>query len=139
MRGTSFSTHEQKQGVPFDQYLAELHTLSKTCEFDIFRDSLVRNRIICGTIDNALRERLQRETGLTSDKCVSMCRAAETTRAQAKELWRGETSVHAIHKEPRKNKTCTKQKEQRENSAEFKCHKCGGSHKPKSCPAFGKL
>lgn len=99
----------------------------------------MRNRIVCGTMENALRERLLRETGLTLDKCVSMCRAAETTRAQAKERQRGETSVHAIHKEPRRNKTCTKQKEQRENSVEFKCRKCERSHKPKSCTAFGKL
>lgn len=49
-----FFTHEQKPGVPFDQYLAELHTLSKTCEFDTLRDSLVRDRIVCGTMDNAL-------------------------------------------------------------------------------------
>uniref|UniRef100_A0A3P9HQ00 Gypsy retrotransposon integrase-like protein 1 n=1 Tax=Oryzias latipes TaxID=8090 RepID=A0A3P9HQ00_ORYLA len=69
-----FFTHDQKQGVPFDQYLAELHTLSKTCEFGTLRDSLVRDRIVCGTADNGLRERLLRETGLTLDKCVSMCR-----------------------------------------------------------------
>lgn len=90
-------------------------------------------------MDNALRERLLRENGLTLDKCVSMCRAAETTRPQAKELRRGETIVHAIHKEQRKKKTFTKQKDPKEKSAEFKCGKCGGSHKPKSCPAFGKL
>ncbi|XP_061887621.1 uncharacterized protein K02A2.6-like isoform X2 [Entelurus aequoreus] len=133
-----FFTHDQKQGVPFDQYMAELHTLSKTCEFDTLRDSLVRDRIVCGTMDNALRERLLRETGLTLDKCVSMCRAAETTRAQAKELRRGETTVHAIHKEQWKNKMCTKQKDQKDKSMEFKCGKCGGSHKPKYCPAYGK-
>lgn len=98
------------------------------------RDSLARDRIVCGTVDNALRERLLRETGLTLDKCVTMCRAVETTRAQAKELRRGETTVHAIHKEQRKKKTFTKQKDQKEKS----CGKCGSSHKPKSCPAFGK-
>lgn len=96
------------------------------------------DRIVCGTVDNALRERLLRETGLTLDKCVTMCRAAETTRAKAKELRRGETTVHAVHKEQRKKKTFTKQKDQKEKSAEFKCDKCGGSHKPKWCPAFGK-
>lgn len=131
-----FFTYDQKQGVPFDQYLAELHTMSKTCEFGTLRDSLVRDRIVCGTVDNALRERLLRETGLTLEKCVSMCRAAETTRAQAKELRRGETAVHTVQKEQKKTKTFTKQRDQKER--EFKCGKCGGSHKPKSCPAYGK-
>ncbi|XP_020556682.2 uncharacterized protein K02A2.6 [Oryzias latipes] len=130
-----FFTHDQKQGIPFDQYLAELHTLSKTCEFGTLRDSLVRDRIVCGTADNGLRERLLRETGLTLDKCVSMCRAAETTRAQAKELRRDDTTVHAIQKERKKNKTYPKQEEKH---AGFKCGKCGNSHKPRSCPAYGK-
>nr|XP_054606603.1 uncharacterized protein K02A2.6-like [Nothobranchius furzeri] len=133
-----FFTHDQKQGIPFDQYLAELHTLSKSCEFETLRDSLVRDRIVCGTVDNALRERLLRETGLTLDKCVSMCRAAETTRAQAKELRRGETSVHALSKDGVIKKIFTKQKYQKGKATEFRCGKCGSSHRPKSCPAFGK-
>lgn len=94
-----FFTHDKKQGVPFDQYLAELHTLSKTCEFGTLRDSLIRDRIVYGTVDNALRERLLHESGLTLEKCVTMCRAAETTPAQAKELRRGETAVQAVKKE----------------------------------------
>nr|XP_054602637.1 uncharacterized protein K02A2.6-like [Nothobranchius furzeri] len=133
-----FFTHDQKQGIPVDQYLAELHTLSKSCEFGTLRDSLVRDRIVCGTVDNALRERLLRETGLTLDKCVSMCRAAETTRAQAKELRRGETSVHALSKDGVIKKTFTKQKYQKGKATEFRCGKCRSSHRPKSCPAIGK-
>jgi len=46
--------------------------------------------------------------------------------------------VYAVHKELRKKKTFTKQTDQKEKSTEFKCGKYGGSHKPKSCPAFGK-
>lgn len=67
-----FFTHDQRQGVPFDQYLAELHTLSKTCEFETLKDSLVRDRIVCGINDNGLRERLLREDKLTLDKCVTV-------------------------------------------------------------------
>lgn len=42
-----FFTHDRKQGVPFDQYLAELSPQRKTCEFDTLRDSLERDRIVC--------------------------------------------------------------------------------------------
>lgn len=132
-----FFTHSQKQGVPFDQYLAELHTLSKTCEFGTLKDSLDRDRIVCGTQDNALHERLLRETGLTLEKCVTTCRAAETTRAQAMELRREESAVHIVKKE-QKRKSPTKQNDTREKSSEYKCKRCGNSHKPKSCPAYGK-
>lgn len=131
-----FFTHDQRQGVPFDQYLAELHTLSKTCEFETLKDSLVRDRIVCGINDNGLRERLLREDKLTLDKCVTMCRAAETTRAQAKELRREDTTVHAVKRE-QKRKPFTKHKE-KEKTTDFKCNKCGNNHQPKSCPAYGK-
>ena len=66
---------DQKQGVGFVQYLAELHTLSKTCEFGNLEDSLVRDKIVCGIPDNGLRERLLREPNLTLDKTINMCRA----------------------------------------------------------------
>ncbi len=56
-----FFSADQKQGMTFDQYLAELHTLSKTCDFGDLRDSLVRDRIVCGIPDNGLRERLLRD------------------------------------------------------------------------------
>ena len=41
--------------------LAELHTLSKTCEFENLKDSLVKDRIVCDILDNGLKERLLRE------------------------------------------------------------------------------
>lgn len=87
LRDASFS-HDQNLGVSFYQYLVELNTLSKTCEFENLKDSLVKDRIVCGILDNGLKERLLREQDLTLDKAVNMCRAAETTRAQAKELCR---------------------------------------------------
>lgn len=37
-----FFSHDQKQGVSFDQYLAELNTLSKTCEFEHLKDTSER-------------------------------------------------------------------------------------------------
>lgn len=90
---------DQKQGVSFDQYLVELHTLAKSCEFGQLKDQLIKDKIVTGIPDNGLRERLLREKDLTLDKAVQMCRAAETTRAQAKELSREDTTVHAVKME----------------------------------------
>lgn len=66
-----------------------------------------------------------------------MSRAAETTCAQAKELRREETMVHAIRKEQH-TKRSNKQRSQREKNPDYKFVKCGGNHEPMSCPAFGK-
>lgn len=59
-----FFSCDQKPGNTFDLYLAELYTLSKTCEFGALRDSLIKDRI----------ERLLRERDLTLDKAVDLCR-----------------------------------------------------------------
>ncbi|KAK0144846.1 hypothetical protein N1851_016586 [Merluccius polli] len=67
-----------------------------------------------------------------------MCRAAETTRAQAKALRKEETAVHVIKTGEQYSKHPNKYKSQREAKTDFKCGKCGGSHKPMSCPAYGK-
>ncbi len=106
----TFFSADQKQGMTFDQYLVELHTLNKTCDFGDLRDSLVRDRTVCGIPDNGLRERLLREPALTLEKAVNMYRTAEITRAQAKELHRDGAAVHAVkrgaaHKTTNKTKT----------------------------------
>lgn len=53
-----FFSCDQKLGNTFDQYFAELYTLSNSCEFQELRDSLIRDRIVCGIADNGLREKL---------------------------------------------------------------------------------
>lgn len=112
----NFFSHDQKQGVSFDHYLAELNTLSKTRESENLKDSLVKDRIVCGILDNGLKERLLCEQDLTLDKEVNMCLAAETTRVQAKELCRDETSVHAIKRVEHHTQRLTKQKQAKERN-----------------------
>ncbi|KAJ8050406.1 hypothetical protein HOLleu_03604 [Holothuria leucospilota] len=47
----------QKPGENIDHYLTELRTKSKSCDFGDLRDLLIRDRIICGIPDNAIKER----------------------------------------------------------------------------------
>lgn len=42
----------------YNQYLAKLYTLSKSCELQDLKDSLIRDRIICGIAGDGLRDRL---------------------------------------------------------------------------------
>ena len=41
---------------------------------------------MCGVRENAVRRKLLQESGLTLSKCVDICRAAEATSAQLKEM-----------------------------------------------------
>ncbi|CAH1241696.1 Hypp6392 [Branchiostoma lanceolatum] len=69
-----------EQVMTFDQYLTELRTLAAECGFGAIKDSLIRDRILCGISDGKVRERLLRESDLTLKRCGEICKAAEISR-----------------------------------------------------------
>ena len=52
-----FFMRNQLQGETIDQYVTELRTLEKTCEFGVISESLVKDRLVCGVLESRLRER----------------------------------------------------------------------------------
>ena len=68
----------------------ELCSLVQSCEFELLKDSLIKDRIVCGITSDQVRARLLRESDLTLTKAVDICRAAEATTAQAQMLNQGE-------------------------------------------------
>ena len=57
-----FNTRNQKAGQSIDQYVTDLRTKAKTCEFGTLCESLIRDRVVCGIMDDKLRARLLRES-----------------------------------------------------------------------------
>lgn len=60
-------------------------------------DSLTKDRLVCGIPENILREKLLREDNLDLQKALTLCRAAETMKAQARELF-SESNVQTVQK-----------------------------------------
>ena len=81
-----FNNRSQEQTESIDTYVTALRALAETCEFGTLKDHLIRDRIVCGVRENAVRRKLLQESGLTLSKCVDICRAAEATSAQLKEM-----------------------------------------------------
>ena len=82
-----FFQRKQKDSETFDQYLNELKEKIKYCDVcDCMRDRLVKAQIIIGVPDSALQEKLLQERELNLDKCIDMCRAAESAASQVKDL-----------------------------------------------------
>lgn len=139
-----FFTCVQKQGETIDQYVTELRNRSKTCEFGELTDSLIKDRIVCGIPDSALRERLLREQELNLEKALVLCRAAETVKSQVKELVSENCTVDALKKQVRKSSNAQKDKRltggtrDPPDSSRKQCHRCGTQHLPRKCPAYGK-
>lgn len=126
-----FFSRNQGPSEGIDSYVTELKVLAKTCNFGTLRDTLIRDRIVCGSCNAAMRERLLREKKLTLDSCIDLCRAAELSRENVKTI--AGSSVEEVHavKEPRRNRG-------QENFVD--CKFCGQSHEKnkQKCPAFGK-
>ena len=100
-RNTTYERHKfftlmQKPDETIDQYVTELRTKAKNCEFGDLTESLIRDRIICGVPDDNLRERLLRVQDLNLEAAVRMCRATETTKERMKEIKMEEKEVHAF-------------------------------------------
>lgn len=72
-----FFNRTQFSGETLEHYVRELVKLSETCDFGDQRDSLIRDKIICGMLNCKVRERLLREPGLTLQETVAICRASE--------------------------------------------------------------
>ena len=66
-----FFTYNQTNGQTIDEYVTELKSRSRHCEFGSLKESLIRDRIVAGIQDAKVRERLLRETDLSLDKAIS--------------------------------------------------------------------
>ncbi|XP_057290719.1 uncharacterized protein LOC130613381 [Hydractinia symbiolongicarpus] len=79
-----FFTYKQKEGQSFAEFVIQLKKLSKDCEFNDLRESLMRDVIIVGVSDDRLRERMLREPDLNLDKALQLGNSAEQTKSMSK-------------------------------------------------------
>ena len=138
-----FNQCNQGPGETIDHYVTKLKQLSLNCEYDELRDSLIRDRIICGISDNVTRERLLRTKELDLKTCVDYCKAAETVKVQAQQITSfsaGEsTGVNAVSTKKGRKYVPSKVKTQAQTcEPKKKCNRCGSNHDYGKCPAFGK-
>nr|XP_054599642.1 uncharacterized protein LOC129164243 isoform X1 [Nothobranchius furzeri] len=125
-----FFARNQAPGENIDKYVRDLRLLASTCNFGQLKDSLIRDRIVCGTNSSSWRERLLREENLTLDRCLDICRAMEISREYNKTIaGQAEEELHAV-----------KQKERKRLDKEISCRFCGRAHErlKAKCPAYGK-
>ena len=74
-----FNTHMQSVNETIDAHVTELRLQAKKCEFGALCNELIRDRIIVGIRDDAVRSRLLCEAELDLPKAVDICRVAEQT------------------------------------------------------------
>ena len=91
-----FNSRNQGEQESIDAYVTVLRNLAKSCNFcDCMRDSLIRDRIVLGVNNNAIRKKLLQVRGLTLNQCIDTCRSNEATTSQMKAI-SGSDAVHKI-------------------------------------------
>ena len=141
-----FWSRDRVPGESLERWFNDLKTLAADCNFQEQRERHIRDKIVLSLDDHALRERLiEQGKALTLDKCIDVCRTAETSkaRAQTMNIRTKSSSINLIEanrpQERRGQSTVNKQKSnalprvQRHN-----CKYCGKQHEPRKCPAYGK-
>ena len=147
-----FFTYNQTNGQTIDEYVTELKTRSRHCEFGTLKETLIRDRIVAGIQDAKVRERLLRGTDLSLDKAISICRAGEASKKQVEEMATSPVvdNVASINnfqrRESRDSRNPTTQRPRqnrpeitRNNDQSRACKYCGNMHQRGRCPAYGRM
>ena len=130
-----FNSANQEERESVDQYLYRLRKLASTCNYGAICDEMLRDRLVIGIADHAVRRRLLREKDLSLNTALDIIRASERASMQLKKIGGEDTPVHAIDR--KQKKTYTK-KADNESAKTYDCKYCGSNHKKRQCPAFGK-
>lgn len=122
----------------------ELHQRSKDCEFGASENDMIRDKIVLSLNDQRLKDRLLRESDLTLERTVDICRAAKTARAQIHAMTRPiqDRVIHDVSKIKDRDYEQLNNRKKKLTQSDTKtknmmCKKCGKIHQPKQCPAYG--
>ena len=137
----TFNCREQEVSETFDNFLAELRRLVKSCNYEAQQDSILRDRIVIGIRDDAVRRKLLQTRKLTLKDAIDLCKANEAATIQLKAMTLKEDNVNALKKqkaEQRDSGKSTHEGRKSPNRSQKACGYCGSIHEKRKCPAFGK-
>ena len=129
-----FNSRSQKADESFEQFLTALRKLAATCEFGTFEDEMLRDRIVTDLRDHGHRERLLRESTLTLEKAIDICRTNEMAASQRHKMEQSGT-IHFTREEKKRG---TRENPRRHPRPTRPCKYCGDTHAAGNCPAYGK-
>lgn len=157
-----FQQRMQQESESAEQFITELKTLVKDCGYEK-SDEMVRDRIVCGTKNVKVKERLLNEgSDLTLEKATDVARSYELNQQQLSTMnSREDPNIHGIRKtKPQKTAGFKQNPGYRQNPTAIRyenkgakpkyetfkpkfesksCPRCGYNHtKQQKCPAMGK-
>ncbi|KZS05511.1 Uncharacterized protein APZ42_031277 [Daphnia magna] len=139
-----FVSRRQAVEEPFDKFLLALKGLISSCNYDTQRDSLLRDQIVVGIIDNDTREPLLSQSTLDLKKAVEICRARESAWKHAVRMQSGTKASQTqmlvnLLNANRGMSSSQKMQNPKDSGNTSSCRFCGGQHSRGKCPAYGKF
>ena len=123
-----------------NQYVTDLRILARTCEFAALKDSLIRDRMVCGVANTRFTERLLRTTDMDLEKAITICRAAESSQEQLRVIeGDNDRGVEAVATRPKQAQQSARQPPSGNHGDPYACSRCGRFHSQGHCPVTGKV
>lgn len=119
-----FFNRKQQDGETYEQYLTVLKNLSKSCDFQTLKLSLIKDAFVSGIKDPSLREMLLNTKDLDPEKAMELCRTREMAQRQTKFMDTAQSEQIEV--------------DALQRNRMYSCKRCGRKHLPRSCPAFGR-
>ena len=125
-----FRNRVQKESEPIEKYVTDLRLKSQSCNFGTLCDSMIRDQIVIGVLDNKVRMHLLKETDLTLEKAIKICQASESAKAQIKTFSsEGEAvEVDAVQRGRPRTSARKGEPRQKHQHEEGNCRRCGTKH-----------
>lgn len=144
-----FNSRIQKENETVDQFVTELRLIAKECDYGDIKDSLIRDRIIFGTRNEKIRERLLQDEDIKLDKALEIACSIEATSQQMSNMQNtpqiNNVDIQAMTRGAHKYRPDGKQRNVGPPSHHTRpktnhCLNCGGTpHHFSKCPARNKI
>lgn len=142
-----FHKRNQKQLESIEEYVRSLYDMAEHANFPN-RDECIRDRLVLGVLDKELSEKLQLKSDLTLKDAITIARQNELVKKELEEQRKlGQATYNAVdrihwRRGTSKGKFSPPVYQQKAKQSHSKttgnCSKCGTSHPPGKCPAWGK-
>lgn len=120
----------QSEGEQCDGFFTRVREQAKRCAFSVLHDSMVKDRIIAGTIHTKLLPQLLNDDN-DLQKTIDIVRNHEQSVKQTKVmLEKSAMEVDVVRQKKLENNA--------QSETPFPCNRCGLEHRRKMCPAFNK-
>ena len=146
-----FNTHCQEEGQSIQIFVKDLKLKAADCEFGELKDSLIKDRLICGIRDKEAREMLLSKPELTLDKAVELLINRKVARDGSAVVEQGasvktEPNIDVVKRASQISRTSGNRTFQgannygnrNRNHNRVSCSQCGLHHHGRVCPASGQ-